>query len=382
MPDTPHESVVAAQVSPGEADAALLKGAAAFANLPPTDEFVINGRGERLLVRSTWPSVGSPVRGIVLALHGYGGHSGRPPFAVLAEAVAAAGFAFVSFDFHGHGHSTGPRALIADPSHLVDDVLDTLLALYAGVGAGVGACSVARRAAAGLPLFLLGQSMGGGTALLVGSILTHGADAPASRTSCTWARASGVLSARVAPAFAGAFLLCPFVTSDASWAARTLLVGPLAAVMPTGTVPAWLVDDASAGAQIWASPDYRRFTLADGDEKNGGISYGKNICFRTLATILALGDAVCESLSGITFPISVLHDPGDAFVPVAGSRRLLAEAPSTSKAFVAVPGGLHDIAANQPLAVLRTLVDWLQARGGRRAEAGLKAPPAPIETRR
>ena len=360
----PHETV-AAQASPGEADAALLKvaAAAAFRNLPPTDEFVVNGRGERLQVRSTWPPRGSPVRGVVLALHGYGAHCGRPPFAVFAEAAATAGFAFVSFDFHGHGHSTGPRAFIADPSHLVDDVLEALLALYAGGGGG-GASSVAR-SAAGLPLFLFGHSMGGGVALLVGSILTHGADAPASRTSRTWARAAGVLGARVAPAFTGAFLLCPFVTSDASWAARTLLVGPLAAMMPTGTVPAWLVDDASAAAQIWASPAYRRFTQADGDAASGGLSYSGNICFRTLATILALGDAVCASLPGISFPFAVLHDPADAFVPVAGSRRLLAEAPATSKAFVATPGGLHDIAANQPRAVTRALLDWLQAHAQR-----------------
>jgi len=101
-------------------------------NLPPTDEYVVNSRGQKLHVRTVWPS-SSVVRGVVVFCHGYGGHCARPWVPHYTAQLAAQGYAFVGLDWHGFGYSDkigGKRALIGTVDDLVDDLVSLLSALY------------------------------------------------------------------------------------------------------------------------------------------------------------------------------------------------------------------------------------------------------------
>jgi alpha-beta hydrolase superfamily lysophospholipase len=88
---------------------------------------------------------GDRQRFVLLIAHGYGEHIGR--YDHVARRLAAAGAIVYGPDHIGHGRSGGERVLVADVDELVSDMR-----------------SVAERARAehpGLPLALLGHSMGG-----------------------------------------------------------------------------------------------------------------------------------------------------------------------------------------------------------------------------
>ena len=84
-------------------------------------------------------------RYVALVCHGYGEHSGR--YEYVATRLVADGAAVYAVDHAGHGLSDGERVLIDDFEKVVDDV--HLLDL------------TARREHPGLPVVLIGHSMGG-----------------------------------------------------------------------------------------------------------------------------------------------------------------------------------------------------------------------------
>jgi alpha-beta hydrolase superfamily lysophospholipase len=88
-------------------------------------------------------------RAIALICHGHAEHLGR--YGHVVAALAADGFAVYGVDHRGHGRSTGRRALIVDFDRIADDFRE--LAKLAG----------ARHP--GLPVVLIGHSMGGLIAL-------------------------------------------------------------------------------------------------------------------------------------------------------------------------------------------------------------------------
>ena len=105
-------------------------------------EWEYDGTRGRLAARA-WQGE-APTYVVVLA-HGYGEHAGR--YEAVADALVRSGAAVVAVDHVGHGRSAGERALVED----VEDVVTDLRALE----------QTARREHPGLPVVLLGHSMGG-----------------------------------------------------------------------------------------------------------------------------------------------------------------------------------------------------------------------------
>jgi alpha-beta hydrolase superfamily lysophospholipase len=111
--------------------------------VPHAREWTLDGHGGRLVAR-TWSGGAAPSH-VVLLAHGYGEHVGR--YEHVAAALVANGAVVYAVDHVGHGKSEGERVLIADFERVVDDLHE-----------------VDRRARAehpGLPVVLLGHSMGG-----------------------------------------------------------------------------------------------------------------------------------------------------------------------------------------------------------------------------
>ncbi|MCJ7725427.1 MAG: alpha/beta hydrolase [Acidimicrobiia bacterium] len=101
--------------------------------------------GRRLLLRS-WEPTG-PVRASVVILHGLGEHSGR--YEHVGRAFADAGLAPIAVDFRGFGGSEGRRAFVKEFSEYLADVQ----------------VAMDEAAGRGLPVVLLGHSLGGLVAL-------------------------------------------------------------------------------------------------------------------------------------------------------------------------------------------------------------------------
>jgi alpha-beta hydrolase superfamily lysophospholipase len=106
-------------------------------------EWTLTSRQGGLRYVKVWPRDGA--QWIALLAHGYGEHIGR--YGHVAEALRAAGAVVVGPDHEGHGRSEGERALIADYDRVCDD-------LHA-------VAEKAAQAYPGLPVVLIGHSMGG-----------------------------------------------------------------------------------------------------------------------------------------------------------------------------------------------------------------------------
>ena len=109
-------------------------------------DHVVLGDGTRLPL-SCWRPQGLP-KALVLGLHGYGDY--RQSFAGLGTWLATRGIALLAYDQRGFGE-TGARGLWPGALTLVQDLADVVAAL--------------RAEEPGLPLVLLGESMGGSVAL-------------------------------------------------------------------------------------------------------------------------------------------------------------------------------------------------------------------------
>jgi alpha-beta hydrolase superfamily lysophospholipase len=111
--------------------------------MPESREWTLDGHGGALVAR-TWSGGDAPSY-VVLLAHGYGEHIGR--YEHVAAALVANGAVVYAVDHVGHGKSEGERVLIADFEPVVDDLHE-----------------VERRAREehpGLPVVLIGHSMGG-----------------------------------------------------------------------------------------------------------------------------------------------------------------------------------------------------------------------------
>jgi len=108
---------------------------------------LLTGRQGQLYGR-LWCESASPV-GVVVVVHGLGDHGGR--YELLAEVMCAKGWCTYAFDLPGHGRSPGGRGRV-----------DSFPGLLADIGA---ACHTITERFPGIPLVLLGYSMGGNLVL-------------------------------------------------------------------------------------------------------------------------------------------------------------------------------------------------------------------------
>jgi len=107
-------------------------------------EGTFEGVGGLKIATRTWQPEGA-ARGIMILIHGFNSHSGY--FAWAAERFAANGFATYALDHRGRGKSEGERFYVDKFSDWLEDV-DTLV-------------GIARSETPGLPVYVLGHSVGG-----------------------------------------------------------------------------------------------------------------------------------------------------------------------------------------------------------------------------
>lgn len=235
---------------------------------------------EGTIVYHRWDDGPKPDR-IVVFVHGYAEHGVR--YNHVAEVLAEDGAVVYAEDHIGHGRSDGERALIRDFDHVVDDLRSLV--------------GIAQREHLGLPLVMIGHSMG------------------------------GLLTARYAERFpetlAGAGFLGA-VLGDWVWA-RSVLALP--------EIPQESSDPAGMSRDPTAIADYADDPLV----YHGGYK-------RPLleAEIEAL-DRFNAEIELITMPILFLHGAEDPFVPVRDSLDAAVRMPSPDKTIRVFPGARHEL---------------------------------------
>jgi alpha-beta hydrolase superfamily lysophospholipase len=245
-----------------------------------------------------WAPAGEPQR-IVQLVHGYAEHGGR--YGHVAAALNQQASVVYADDHIGHGRSEGERALIIDFERVVDD-LHTLAAM-------------ARTEHPGLPLVLVGHSMGG---LLAG------------RFAQRW------------PAEVAGVAFCGAVVGDWQWA-RDVLALPELPEVPFD--PAALSRDPTVGKSYATDP-----LIYHGQYKRGLLE----------AEVAAL-DRFQEAVGCLTMPVLFLHGTDDPFVPYQRSLQAVREMPTPDLTVHVYEGACHEILneVNRD-EVIGHLAEWIE----------------------
>jgi len=262
------------------------------------------------LFRRAWPAAGQ-ARGVIVNVHGLGDHSGL--YLTVSEHFTARGFAVHAPDLRGNGHSPGARGHIGSWREYRED-----LRRFVGL---------VRGEEPGLPLFLLGHSLGG---LIVLDYALHHADG-----------LGGVIAS--APPLGRLGVPAPL-----------LLLGRVVSrlwpsfSLETGMDLSGLARDPAIAAEVLADPLFHRKGSA-----------------RLSTEVTAAIDRVQQGASGFPLPLLILHGAADRMVPPDGSRELVARArgPERDVRLLEYEGAYHALFADQGRErVLGDVEEWLVAR--------------------
>jgi alpha-beta hydrolase superfamily lysophospholipase len=267
--------------------------------------------GTRLFERLWLPGV--PPRAAVLIVHGYAEHSGR--YAWTGEQLAARGFAVEAFDLRGHGQSEGQRVLIRSMNEYLDDVEAALARL--------------RQHAPGIPIFILGHSMGGAVLALY---------ATARMPKPGHEDVQGLI-------FSGAAL----GQANPPPAIVTRLIIFLGRFAPR------------VGLIKVAAADVSRDPTVVADYDADPLNYRGRMPAGLLAAMIRGGRYSTGHFNEVTLPLLILHGSEDALAAPEASQRLFDKASSPDKTIKIYEGLAHEI-LNEPEKdlVLDDIARWLE----------------------
>ncbi|HVN39627.1 MAG TPA: lysophospholipase [Myxococcota bacterium] len=267
------------------------------------EERHVRGAGERDIFSRAWlpddPSAS------VLLIHGFAEHSGR--YEEVATWLAARGIAVHAFDHQGHGRSSGRRCYVRRFSDLLDDTEQAL--------------ARARDAHPGLPLFVVGHSMGG---LVTASLAVERRP-----------EVSGYVTS-------GAALAAPAAMSRS----RRWLLRALRRVAPTLSLASGLDPEG-----LSTDPAVVRAYLED-------PLVERRITTSLAAELFATMGRTSRRASEVDSPLLALHGEDDPICPPSGSREFAAATPRGR--YLGFPGMRHEI-FNEPgrEAVFESMRKWL-----------------------
>jgi alpha-beta hydrolase superfamily lysophospholipase len=240
-------------------------------------------------------------RASVLLVHGYAEHSGR--YEQIGGFLADAGYAVWTTDLRGHGRSSGERATVSRIEDLLEDACVAL--------------DLARSTRPGLPVFVLGHSMGG----LVATRLAL--DPPC--------------------ALSGLVLSGPAIAD------------PAALDMALAIEPFPELGILSEG--LSRDPEVVR------DYDEDPLNYRGPFRRETLQAFADAARVVRARSAELTLPVLILHGGDDPITAPSGSEDLFTRVSSRDKRLEIYPGLRHEI-LNEPEGpeIGREIVDWIAAR--------------------
>jgi acylglycerol lipase len=257
-----------------------------------------------------------PCRGVVVIAHGAGEHSGR--YLHVADRLTREAYAVYALDHRGHGRSAGPRVLIDRMDNAVAD-LDFVVLHAASEHPGV-------------PVFLLGHSMGGTVSL------------------CYAMRHQDRLDALA--------LSAPLAALEAASPVVRVAAKVLSALTPR--LPVIAVDATLISRDPAVIEAYQTDPL---------VHHGK-LPARTVAELAAAVESFPHGVAGITVPTLILYGTADRLCPPEGSVMVGQRIGAADRTVKSYPGLYHEI-LNEPEQeqVMDDLCAWLDAHGSAPAAA-------------
>ena len=271
-----------------------------------SEKFLAN---DHLIFCQRWQPDSAP-KGVLLIAHGLAEHSGR--YTEVAEFFVAHNYAVCCLDHIGHGQSEGQRGFI----NRFTDYTDTLDVFATHVSQWYP----------GLPVFLVGHSMGG----LI----------------------SALFLIQNQSRFAGSILSGPAikVSDEPSW--LLLMVGRLLSALAPKT-----------GIMQLAADNISRDPAVVAAYLNDSMVHTGKISARLATEMLSSMKHVQANASAITLPMLLLHGSEDQLAAPESSSLLHEKIASADKQLVIYQGLYHEI-FNEPekQQVFTAMLEWLEKR--------------------
>jgi alpha-beta hydrolase superfamily lysophospholipase len=269
------------------------------------EETIPNG-GLKIFVRS-WQPDGKP-RGVVVLSHGFNAHSGQ--YAWVAEQLAASGFAVYAADLRGRGKSEGERFYVEDIKDYVSDLSV--------------AVKLAKSREPGLPVFMLGHSAGGVTAVTY---------AVSYQKELAGLICEDFAFQVPAPGFA------------------------IAAIKGLSHIAPRL------GVLTLKNEDFSRDPKAVAALNNDPLIAHETQPAMTIAALARADEALHRDFPKITIPVLVIHGTGDKVTLFAGSQFFYDTAGSKDKTLKLYDGHFHDLLADVGKeGVMADIKAWIDKR--------------------
>lgn len=254
-----------------------------------------------------WPAEG-PGRATVVLVHGFAEHCGR--YEHVAAHFASQGITTYALDLPGHGRSEGDRHIIRSFGPHLSAIRQLL--------------TDAKQREPGLPIFLLGHSMGGMLVTLL--VVTSGADV------------RGIVLSGPALPHAGNL---GFVTKVMALAAK---------------VAPWLPLQRLSSAAVSRNPE------VVAAYENDPLVYRGRMRLATIGAFVRAARRLEADEGRFALPLFVVHGSEDQLASPAGSEQLIARASSSDKTLKIYDGLFHEV-FNEPeqQQVLSDITSWIQA---------------------
>jgi len=250
------------------------------------------------------------IRAAIVIVHGLAEHSGR--YGNIVDRLVPAGYAIHAIDHIGHGKSDGARAYVDQFSELIDPLKKYV--------------EMIREIRFGMPLFMMGQSMGG----LIAA--TYALDHQEALT--------------------GLVLSCPAVKVSDSVPTITIKMGKiLSSIWPKARILRLDEDKLSHDPAVLA------------DRENDQLAYHGKITARIGAEMLSAMDNLQHNAGRLTLPLLIMQGGADEIVDPPGAQMLLDLAGSSDKTLKMYPGMYHEVYNEiEKDMVLADLEQWLGKR--------------------
>lgn len=272
---------------------------------------IVNADGLHLFCRYWEPS--GPPRALVFIAHGAGEHLG--PYDEVAQRLKELQLLVFAHDHVGHGQSEGERMNIKDFQIYVRDVLQHV--------------DLMKNRHPGIPVFLVGHSMGGAISIL---------------TACE--RPSE---------FKGVVLIAPMVqmNPDSATPFKVFVAKVLNHMMPSLTL--------GAIESKWISRDKKQVEAYDSDE----LVYHGRMRISFGMQLMGAVSRIEREVPNIHWPFYLLHGDVDKLCDIRGSHMMYESAPSADKKLKVYEGGYHALHHDLPEVaenVLKEVSAWISER--------------------
>nr|XP_023691085.1 monoglyceride lipase isoform X1 [Paramormyrops kingsleyae] len=271
----------------------------------------VNADGQHLFCRY-WEPEGPP-RALVFVVHGAAEHCGS--YDDVAQTLMKRNLLVFAHDHVGHGKSEGKRLVVRDFQVYIRDATQHV--------------AIMKKRYPGLPIFLLGHSMGGAISIL---------------TACEQPED-----------FAGVVLIAPLVQTNPESATpfKVFLAKCLFHILPS--LPLGSLDSK------WVSRNMKQVEAYDNDE----LVYRGGLPVSFVMHILNATERINKAIPTIKWPFLLLHGDHDKLCDIGGSQIMYEKALSTDKKLKVFDGAYHALHHELPeLAdlVLKEIGIWVEER--------------------